>query len=77
MIWLNGIVFMEVFTPTECAGQDLKAVKFGTSELSSYRICLKHYYPIQWNNNSKVTAGSERLNDLLEVTQQGPLASSL
>lgn len=77
MICMNAIVFMEVFTPTECAGQDLNAVKFGTSELASYRLCLKHYYPFQWNNNSKVTAGSERLNDLLEVTQEGPLAAPL
>lgn len=68
---------MEVFTPTKCAAQGLKAVKFSTSEFSSCRTCREHYFSIRCNNNSKVTAGSERLSALLEVTQEGPPASSL
>ena len=63
---------MEVFTPTTCAAQGLKVGKFSTSEFSSCRRCQELYFSIQWNNTSKVTAGSKRLSDLLEVTQEGP-----
>ena len=76
LLWY-ATVSMEVFTPTKCSAQGLKAVKFSTSEFSSCRTCREHYFSIRCNNNSKVTAGSERLSALLEVTQEGPPASSL
>ena len=76
LLWY-ATVSMEVFTPTKCAAQGLKAVKFSTSEFSSCRTCQEHYFCIWCNNNSKETAGSERLSALLEVTQEGPPASSL
>lgn len=76
LLWY-AIVSMEVFTFTKCAAQGLKVGKFSTSEFSSCRRCREHYFSIQWNNNSKVAAGSKRLSDLLEVTQKGPPASSL
>lgn len=70
---LNSTVFIEVFIPRKHASQGLKPVKFSTSALSDCRTChfMEHYYSIQYNNNRRWTAGSERSSALPRSTQEG------
>lgn len=66
MIWAELFLRRSSFTPGSKSSQ---VQHFGIVSLHNMP---NKQQPIQWNNNSKVTAGSERLSDLLEVTEEEP-----